>query len=402
MKFIHTSDWHLGQRFLHNDRFEEHKMALQWLAETIQATKADALIVAGDVFDIGNPPNYARRLYYQFLTKLLGSTCRHVIIIGGNHDSPSTLEAPKDLLEALNIHVVGAAGSEIEDQIIELRSEAGNIEAVVAAVPFLRDKDLRYSVSGETAQARIDAIRKGIKEYYQNIGIALLPYQSLNIPILATGHLYLKGIRPDQERRNIYIGDFENIDASQFPTIFDYVALGHIHRAHSIGYAHYSGSLIPLSFSETADHKIVKFLDFQGKQPIITDIPVPLFRRLKSIEKPLETLKQRLLKLHEDYQHQLLPVWVDAVVVADTPIPDVDSELRAFAEPLHLELLKIRTSYNHYGSLAAEEVIDLKALNPATVFNQKCIKDGYHESDIQLLQATFLELQAWMDERVME
>ena len=89
-------------------------------------------------------------------------------------------------------------------------------------------------------------------------------------------------------------------------------------------------------------------------------------------------------------------------MVENTPVPDVDSELRTFAEPLHLELLKIRTSYNHYGSLAAEDITDLKELNPVTVFNQKCIKDGYNESDIQLLQATFLELQTWMDEKVSE
>ena len=372
-------------------------MALDWLANLILAEKADALIVAGDIFDIGNPPNYARRLYYQFLTKLLGTSCRHIVIIGGNHDSPSTLEAPKELLEALNIHVVGAAGNEVEESILELYSKDGKLEAVVAAVPFLRDKDLRYSVSGETAQARITAIRAGIKDYYQNMGYAMRPYDALGIPILATGHLYLKGVLPDRERQNIYIGDYENIEAEQFPEVFDYIALGHIHRAQSFQKAHYSGSLLPLSFSETADQKIVKRIDFKDRNPYISDLPVPIFRRLKSIEKPLEELKTRLLQLHSDYRHQL-PTWVDAVIVSDVPIPGLDNDLKDFAEPLHLELLKIRSTHNPYAGLENDAIIDLKELHPLLVFEQKCVQDGYNEADIQLLKETFLELQHSMDE----
>ena len=95
MKVIHTSDWHLGQKFLYNGREEEHQMALDWLLATIREQQADGLIVAGDIFDIGNPPNYARRMYYRFLTQLMGTSCRHVVITGGNHDSPSMLNAPR-------------------------------------------------------------------------------------------------------------------------------------------------------------------------------------------------------------------------------------------------------------------------------------------------------------------
>ena len=134
MKILHTADWHLGQKFLFYDREAEHRYALNWLLELIEKEKIDTLIVAGDIFDIGNPPNYARKLYYQFLTKLQNTPCRHVIITGGNHDSPAMLNAPKDLLEALNVHVVGAATDDLEDEIVLLKNAKNEIETVVAAV----------------------------------------------------------------------------------------------------------------------------------------------------------------------------------------------------------------------------------------------------------------------------
>ena len=117
MKIIHTSDWHLGQKFLYNDREAEHQMALDWLLDTITQNEVDGLVVAGDIFDIGNPPNYARRMYYRFLTQLIHTSCRHVLITGGNHDSPAMLNAPRELLQALNIHVVGAATENLEDEL---------------------------------------------------------------------------------------------------------------------------------------------------------------------------------------------------------------------------------------------------------------------------------------------
>ncbi|MEL7220922.1 MAG: exonuclease subunit SbcD, partial [Bacteroidota bacterium] len=107
MKVLHTSDWHLGQKLLQLDRQEEFALALDWLLEVIIAEQIDVLLVSGDIFDIGNPPNQSRELYYNFLRRLLNSECRHVVITGGNHDSPAMLNAPRELLAAFNIHIVG-------------------------------------------------------------------------------------------------------------------------------------------------------------------------------------------------------------------------------------------------------------------------------------------------------
>ena len=109
MRILHTSDWHIGRTLYGRKRYEEFEAFLTWLAETIQENAIDALLVAGDVFDTSAPSNRAQELYYRFLCRVATSSCRHVIVVAGNHDSPSFLNAPKELLKALNVHVVGSS-----------------------------------------------------------------------------------------------------------------------------------------------------------------------------------------------------------------------------------------------------------------------------------------------------
>ena len=119
MKILHTSDWHLGQKFLNNTRLYENEQALNWLLQVIDNEQIDVLIVAGDVFDTMNPPNYARTLYYNFLTKLEKTHCRHTIIIGGNHDF--LLEKNPSIFRALLEEYPG---------LIYLENEATTIEGI--------------------------------------------------------------------------------------------------------------------------------------------------------------------------------------------------------------------------------------------------------------------------------
>ena len=108
MKTLHTSDWHLGRSLYGRKRYEEFSAFLDWLAQTIEDEKVDALLVAGDVFDTCTPSNRAQELYYRFLCRVAASYCRHVVVIAGNHDSPSFLNAPKELLRVLNVYVLGS------------------------------------------------------------------------------------------------------------------------------------------------------------------------------------------------------------------------------------------------------------------------------------------------------
>ena len=112
----------------------------------------EVLLVAGDVFDTSTPSNRSQALYYRFLCRVAGSSCRHVVVIAGNHDSPSFLNAPKALLRALNVHVVGAVTQRLEDEVLLLCHTDGTPELIVCAVPYLRDRDIRRTEAGESVE----------------------------------------------------------------------------------------------------------------------------------------------------------------------------------------------------------------------------------------------------------
>ncbi|WP_421798771.1 exonuclease SbcCD subunit D C-terminal domain-containing protein [Haliscomenobacter sp.] len=397
MKIIHTSDWHLGQRLLFNERGDEQQLALQWLHETILQEQADALILAGDVFDNGNPPHPARKLYYNFLTSLLNTTCRHIVIIGGNHDSPGMLDAPRDLLEYLNIRVVGAASENLEQDCLLLHNAEGELEAVVAAIPFLRDRDLSPSVGGESTLDRIQRIQAGIRQRYQDMGALLEPYRAQNVPILATGHLYAQGAQASDKQDNIYIGNTENLDVDTLPKLFSYVALGHIHRPQAIAgnqRVRYSGSLIPLSFSETKDEKGVYCLEFDGHTlSEIRFLAAPTFRRLKTIQGTLAEVEEKL-QVFANKEREALPAWVEVIVQSPTFIPQLDSHLRTLVKDWPLEILKIRLERQYQ---ALDEQLDavvesLESLDVLEVFRKRAEKDQRSEEEWTELEATFREL----------
>ncbi|MFK7937662.1 MAG: exonuclease SbcCD subunit D C-terminal domain-containing protein [Saprospiraceae bacterium] len=403
MKILHTSDWHLGQKFLYRSREQEHQRALEWILQIIENQQVDALIIAGDIFDIGNPPNYARTMYYQFLRKLLKTDCRHIVITGGNHDSPSMLNAPRELLSTMNIHVVGCATEDLADEIIELKNAESEVEAVVAAVPFLRDKDLRFSYAGESGEERIERLRAGLLKHFTDLGELMKQYADQDIPLLATGHLYMKGAFASDKQDNIYIGDKENISAAEFPTVFDYVALGHIHRAQTLGdfnHIRYCGSPIPLSFSETKDEKSVYLLHFNGKKlEQIETLPLPTFRRLKTISGDLDYVKTRLQKLADDYADHL-PTWVEVIVETDRLIPNLDQQLYDFSKEMPLELLKIRVKRQVEAQEFQAIAKKLDDLTPLEVFQQKCVAhyDGKEPAEMPELEVTFRELMEGLDD----
>ncbi len=403
MKILHTSDWHLGQKFISRDREEEHRLALDWLVQTIEQEQVDLLLVAGDVFDIGSPPNYARALYFNFLKKVVKTKCRHIVITGGNHDSPQMLEAPKELLQLLDVHVVGAASEQFQDEIIVLKNEKGEPEAVVAAVPFLRDQDLRRAATSDGGQERIERIKEGILAHYVAVGeVVATHFAKLKIPKIVMAHLCVTGAEASDKQDNIYLGNVENIRADQFPGVFDYVALGHIHRPQAIGgrkQVRYSGSLIPLSFSETKDEKSVTLVEFnKDKLQSIQLLTVPIGRRLKSIEGSLTEVQERLEALNEKYKEELAP-WVEVTVETDAIIPNLSGLLFDFTREMHLDLLKIRSKHQ-YNPLDAQVTDEqLEDLRPVDVFRKKCESAGRAPEDVEELVRTFRELEAWMSER---
>lgn len=143
LRILHTSDWHLGRSLYGKSRYNEFEAFLNWLAELIAQEHIDVLLISGDVFDTTTPSNKAQELYYFFLARIAKTGCRKVIVIAGNHDSPTFLDASKAILKALDVEVIGYAGSDPESEVIAVRDINNKVELVVCAVPYLRERDIR-------------------------------------------------------------------------------------------------------------------------------------------------------------------------------------------------------------------------------------------------------------------
>lgn len=399
MRVLHTSDWHLGQRLVNLERTEEHQHFLDWLLQTIEQEQVEVLLMAGDVFDTGAPSNTALKQYYTFLTRVCATCCRHIIITGGNHDSVSTLNAPKDLLECFNIKVIGGASDNPLDELLELRDADGKLELVVCAVPFLRDRDVRLSVAGESYEERQQRIRQGIAAHYAAFVPHVQPYKTQGIPVVAMGHLFAAGGSASESEKEIHVGNLGQIGADQFPHEFDYVALGHLHRPQQVNKTHhirYSGSPIPLSFSEVTDKKMVYVLDFEdGQLTGLKEIAIPVCRKLVRFKGELEEVKQKIAVY--DNTGYTLPAWAEVQVELDAAIPDLnqqlDEVLQRKSDQLQMLIHRppaIKTACTALDQHAAQQA-DLHTLTEKDVFLKRC-QSKYPDTDHTELVATFSEL----------
>ena len=190
MKILHTSDWHLGSSLYGHKRYEEFEAFLIWLARLIQKEQINVLLVAGDIFDTSTPSNRSQELYYQFLNIVTAIPGLQVIITAGNHDSPSLINAPQQLLKHLHIHVFGSIPENPEKEILVINDEQGRPSLIVCAVPYLRDRDIRLSEPGESIEDKTRKLEKGVQEHYRHVvRIAKAKRDDLGgvIPIVATG-----------------------------------------------------------------------------------------------------------------------------------------------------------------------------------------------------------------------
>jgi exonuclease SbcD len=304
MKILHTSDWHIGRSLYGHKRYDEFAQFLDWLADFINAQRIDALLIAGDVFDTSTPSNLAQQLYYGFLCKVAAGCCRHIVIIAGNHDSPTFLNAPKELLKALNVHVIGSITPNPEDEVIVLKDKSGITEAIICAVPYLRDRDIRKANPGESLDDKNTNLIHGMAQHYEQVGkIAADKFEGLgNIPVIGMGHLFAAGGKTidGDGVRELYVGSLAHIDNEMFPKNFDYVALGHLHVPQLVGkkdHIRYSGSPIPMGFGEAKQTKKIMMAQFENKSLTLTEHPIPSFQALERISGSMDEIAQRIFEL---------------------------------------------------------------------------------------------------------
>jgi len=391
MKILHTSDWHLGQNFFTKSRKAEHQAFLDWLLEQVAANEVDTVIVAGDIFDTGTPPSYAREMYNQFIVAISQLGCT-LVVLGGNHDSVSTLNESKELVACLNTHVVANVvankvankvanmaadlSENPSDQIIELRNSHGQTGAILCAIPFVRPRDVIQSSAGESGIEKRQALGEAIKQHYHQLyqmALGLREAKALSVPIIATGHLTALGVSQSDSVRDIYIGTLEGFAADGFPPA-DYIALGHIHRPQIVAkseHIRYSGSPIPLSFDELKTTKQVVLVEFNASETTaITPIEVPLFQPMAVLKGDLSAIETQL-KGYEGVQ-STMPVWLCIEVEIQDYLSDLQQRIQTMTEDLNVEVLQLRRSRNKaQQALTQVERETLAELTPHDVFTKR-------------------------------
>ncbi len=404
MRILHTADWHIGKQLYKHDLEDQLLLFFDWLIETIAKENIDVLLVSGDVFDLANPSVKDRKTYYHFLSRLIGCKVK-VIITGGNHDAVGVLNAPKEILETLDITVIGGATVPISDELIEIKHSNGEIALVVAAVPFLRDKDLRNANSEEQYPNRTSAIRAGIKQHYAELA-KCCKERYKGIPVIAMGHLYVRSALTSESERDIHVGNTAAVEVSYFDPVFQYVALGHIHKPQKMSknnMVRYSGSPIALSFSERDDPKQVLVLEIkEGKVQEPTSLPIPKSRALRRFKGPLAEIKQLLTDYNPVFP---LPSLVEIDVQEEHYNPLITAETEALSELYSKDgtfiIVKPTTTFVHGAKNTADlfnagqQITELK---PIDVFKTLIPEEVYPHKERAEIIASFKQLLEEMQE----
>lgn len=385
MRILHTSDWHLGQHFMGKSRQAEHQALIDWLLIQVDAHAVDAVLIAGDIFDTGSPPSYARELYSQLVVKLHGAGVV-LLLLGGNHDSVATLGENRTMLACLNSTVVAAVDDAAAQVVVlPLRGGKGEAGCIVCAVPFIRPRDVLQSQAGQSAEEKQLSMQAAIQSYYQSVHeagrvrqAALAEELGRVVPLIATGHLTTVGASSNESVREIYVGSLNAYPTSAFPLV-DYVALGHIHQPQKVGglnHIRYCGSPIPLGFDEARQQKEVLLVDLSADGlTAVTPLSVPRFQPLISISGNLAALASAINAAAMEGSAEI-PVWLEVTVAEDDYLSDLQALIEAMTQGLPVEVLRVRRQRgNGTASMVGQVNETLDELSPHDVFARRLAQE---------------------------
>jgi exonuclease SbcD len=385
MRILHTSDWHLGQHFMGKSRQAEHQALIDWLLVQVEEHEVDAVLIAGDIFDTGSPPSYARELYSHLVVKLHGAGVA-LLLLGGNHDSVATLGESRAMLAFLSATVV-ANVSNPADHLVVLPKRGGSAEAgcIVCAVPFIRPRDVLQSQAGQSAADKQQSMQAAIQAYYQAVYEAGQTRQAQlqlalgrSVPLIATGHLTTVGASSNESVREIYVGSLDAFPTAAFPPV-DYIALGHIHKPQKVGglgHIRYCGSPIPLGFDEAKQQKEVLLVDLDASGLAgITPLAVPRFQSLVSVSGNLSALVGSITAAAAEGTADK-PVWLEITVAEDDYLSDLPSRISEMTQGLPVEVLRVRRQRaNAAATMASETLETLDELSPEDVFARRLAQE---------------------------
>lgn len=404
MIVLHTSDWHLGRTLYGRARYKEQEAFLDWLVNCLNANSVDVLLAAGDIFDSAVPSNRAQELYYRFLQQVARSSCRHVVIIAGNHDSPSFLSASRSLLRVLDIHVISASTENSADELILLKNESGKAELLVGAVPYLRERDVRFSSADDSLADKERNLREGIRRHYEAVAATaeeIRHREANDLPFVLMGHLFVNGGRTIEGDgvRDLYVGSLAHAPSSIFPSSAAYVALGHLHAPQKVsgaGIIRYSGSPIPMGFSEAKQEKSVSVVSIANGAVDVRLEPVPVFQRLECIGGNEDCILSRVKVLVEQGES----IWVEIMHEGGELVGDFRSRLEEIASGTCVEILRVSSRRLAEHALSQKQATEkLQDLHPMEVFERCLAARNVPEEQRDVLHNKYQEvLHSLMDE----
>lgn len=289
MRFLHTSDWHVGRTIRTRSRQDEFEAVLDELVQVTRETAPDAVLIAGDLFDHHVPTADAEGLVYDTLLRLR-DTGAAVVAISGNHESEARLTVVARLLDQLGVHLVAGFRRPDAGGILEVPARDRSSIAQIACVPFIAER--RF---GDAAALFQDSA-SWPATYAGRVAEMLGAYAAVMRPgtvQLMLAHLFASGAKLGGGEREVSVGPNYAVSAQELPKTLSYVALGHIHRCQKVPAAPsqtwYSGSLLQLDFGEEADRKSVTLVEASpGKPAKVEQIVLHAGRRLKTVSGSLD------------------------------------------------------------------------------------------------------------------
>jgi exonuclease SbcD len=287
MRFLHTSDWHLGKTLCNANLLEDQAHALEELLAMIKDAKPKALVIAGDIYDRAVPPKEAVALLDEFLGKVVGDQKLPVLMIAGNHDSPERLGFASDFLEPQGLHMAGPLVSEPEPIVIG--------DAAFHLMPYADPTTARYALQEEGIRTHQDAVTAQLSRAWA--------HHPQSKRFVAVAHAFVAGGLCSESELGLAVGGSGEVDPKLFEPA-DYAALGHLHRPQEAGFAHvrYSGSLLKYSASEASHVKAVTLVELPAKGKVRTEpLPFTPRRDLRKLRGPFEELLREPSGNRDDY-----------------------------------------------------------------------------------------------------
>jgi len=302
VKFLHTSDWHIGKTLKGQSRLPEQAQVLKEIVEIAGRESVDAVLLAGDLYETSAPSSEAQRLVVHALIELRKSGAE-VIAIAGNHDHPGTFDAYRPLMAAAGIHLLGNARQADNGGVVSFDARSTGERVNVAVLPFITT---RYAVKAaeiltDSPAEHAAAYDEQVRDMIAHLKTGFTP----NAVNVVMAHLTTTGGTMGGGERAAQTIFSYNVPATAFGTEPHYVALGHLHRRQSIPApcpVHYSGSPIAIDFGEQENTNVVVLVEVSPTTPArITDIPITAGRRLRTVHGTVADLSSRTVEFGEDY-----------------------------------------------------------------------------------------------------